>query len=336
MNIRIAIGLLLIEIVFGVMGFIAIEGFTLSEAFYMVVITISTVGYTEVHPLSESGQLFATVFIIINIGIFTYLLAVFSYYIIQGEIFKSMHSNMIKRQISELKDHIILCGYGKYGKEISTHFLKHKLPFVVIDIDPEEIEELQKGQDNILYIHDDATHDEVLIEAGIDRAKSIISALPDDSENVFTVLTARQLNKKINIISRALDPKSQKKLLLAGANHVVMPEQIGGFYMATLVNQPGAVEFFSFITDEYRSDIGFEEITFEELPSTCHGKSIRELRIRKETGANIIGYHAANGIYMVNPPPETRLEPGASFILLGNERQLAALKDFLENYKEEP
>ena len=164
------------------------------------------------------------------------------------------------------------------------------------------------------------------------KAKSIISALPDDSENVFTVLTARQLNPKINIISRALDPKAQKKLLLAGADHVVMPEQIGGFYMATLVSQPGAVEFFSFITDEYRSDIGFKEIKYTDLPSACQGKSIRELHIRRETGANIIGFHSADGNYMVNPPPDTRLTPDSSFILLGDKEQLAALKVFLENF----
>lgn len=332
MNIKVAISLLLGELVFGVTGFMIIEGYSLGEAIYMAVITISTVGYTEVHPLSESGRLFAAVFIIINIGIFSYILAVFSYYVVQGEIFKNMHSNLINRQISELEDHIILCGYGKYGKEISSHFIKHQLPFVVIDIDPEEIEELQKGRQNILYMLDDATHDETLLKAGIKKAKSIISALPDDTENVFTVLTARQLNASIKIISRARDPKSQRKLLLAGANHVVMPEQIGGFYMATLVSQPGAVEFFSFITNEYKSDIGFEEIHYDDLPSACHGKTIRELHIRRETGANIIGYHAADGRYIVNPPPETRLVPNSSFIILGDKQQLNALRFFLVHY----
>lgn len=335
LNLKVAISLLIGELVFGVLGFILIEGYSVSEALYMAVITISTVGYTEVHPLSESGRMFAAVFIIVNIGIFSYILAVFSYYVVQGEIFKNMHTNLINRQISEIKDHIILCGYGKYGKEISSHFIKHNLPFVVIDIDPEEIEELQKSKSSILYMEDDATHDEALIKAGIHRAKSIISALPDDTENVFTVLTARQLNAKINIISRARDPKSQRKLLLAGANHVVMPEQIGGFYMATLVSQPGAVEFFSFITNEYKSEIGFEEIQYAHMPPSCHGKTIRDLRIRKETGANIIGYHAPSGDYIVNPGPDTRLVPKSSFIVLGSKKQLIALRKFLEHYQEE-
>ena len=335
MSLKVALSLLVGELIFGILGFMIIEGYSLGEAFYMVIITISTVGYTEVQPLSEAGRIFAAVFILINIGFISYILAVFSYYVVQGEIFKTMHSNLINKQIDELSDHIILCGYGKYGKEASSHFVKHSLPFVIIDIDPEEIEELQKAPNKFLYLEDDATHDEVLIKAGIERAQALIVAMPDDSDNLFTVLTARQLNPKLNIISRSMDPKSQRKLLLAGADHVVMPEQIGGFYMATLVSQPGAVEFFSFITDQYKSDIGFQEIHFKDLPDPCHGKTIRELRIRKDTGSNIIGFHKPNGDYIVNPSPDTRLVPGSSFIILGDRKQLAALRSFFANYKEE-
>lgn len=335
LNIRVAISLLIGEVALALAGFMWFEGYSLSEAWYMVVITISTVGYTEVQPLSDAGRVFTSTFIVFNIGIFSYTLAVFSYYIVQGQIFKHMHINLINRQIKALKEHVILCGYGKYGKEISAHFMKRKIPFVVIDIDPEEIEDIQKSEEKVLYIQDDATLDETLIKAGIEQAKSLISALPDDAENVFTVLTARQLNPDVNIISRAKDPKSQQKLLLAGANHVVMPEQIGGFYMATLISQPGAVEFFSFITNEYRSEIGFEEINYDDLPSSCRGKSIRDLHIRRTTGANIIGYHTADGDYTVNPGPDTRLVPNSSFIVLGNKKQLEDLRYFLKHYEEE-
>lgn len=333
LNARVALILLVIDIFLGILAYILIEGYSLLDAFYMVVITVSTVGYTEVKPLTAGGQIFSAFYIIINIGLFAYLLAVFSNYVIQGEIFKKMHVNLIHSNIQKLSEHVIICGYGKYGKEIALHFENQNLPFVVIDNNPEKIEVLQKSEDKILYIQDDATHDEALIEAGIERASALISALPDDSDNVFTVLTARQLNPNLTIISRAKDPKSEKKLLLAGANHVVMPEQIGGFYMATLVTKPDAVEFFSFITNEYQSDIGFEEISFSEVPEPCKYKSIRDLNIREYTGANIIGFKDPEGHYSVNPDPTAHLVPGSSFIVLGDRIQLDKLNDFLANYE---
>lgn len=332
LNLRVSLLLLLTDFVLGILGFIWIEGHTLLEAFYMVVITVSTVGYTEVQPLSDVGKLFTSFFIIINIGLFAYVLAVFSYYVIQGQIYKNWHNNMIKKSISKLQDHVILCGYGKYGREIAMHFEKHQIPFVVIDINETKIEDIQRSEQKLLYIHDDATHDEVLQEANIEDARALIAALSDDSDNLFIVMTARQMSSKLRIISRAKDPRSQKKLTLAGADRVVMPEQLGGFYMATLISKPDAVEFFSFITNEYRSDIGFEETTFNDVPDSCKNKSIQELNIRSETGANIIGFKDADNKYWVNPAPDTILRPGSSFIVLGNRQQLDQLKRYLSGY----
>ncbi len=332
MNARVAGMLLLADVVISLLGFMIIESYSFIEALYMTMITISTVGFTEVQPLSSAGQIFTSLLIVANIGIFAYVLAVFSYYVIQGEVFKNMHLNMIKSSIEQLHDHVILCGFGKYGREISHHFSQHGIPFVVLELDPEKVEQIQKSEDKILYLAEDATHDEVLLRAGIKRANALISALPDDSDNVFAVLTARQLNPKLNIISRAKELRSQKKLLMAGADHVVMPEQIGGFYMATLVSKPGAVEFFSFITNEYRSDIGFEEVTYEDMPEYCRNNSLRDLNIREQTGANIIGYKSPDSTYHVNPPPDTVLSPGASFILLGSNEQLEKLRSYLADY----
>ena len=324
--------LLVLDLLTGISGFMIIEGYRLVDAAYMTIITISTVGYTEVQPLSEAGQIFTSIYILVNIGLFAYVLAVFSYYIIQGEIFKNMHLTMINKRIQQLENHVVICGYGKYGKEAAAHLQEHDIPFVIIDNDPEEIENIQKSDEKLLYVGDDATHDEALVNAGIKRARALVSALPDDSENVFTVLTARQLNPRINIISRAKGPNSKRKLLLAGASHVVMPEQIGGFYMAALVSKPGAVEFFSFITTQYRTDIGFEEITYQKLPEACKGKSIRQLHMRRATGANIIGFRHADGNYEVNPDPDTVLAPGTSFIVLGSKEQLEKLVDFFKNF----
>ncbi len=329
LSIPIAIFLLFGDLFLGIAGYAVIENYSLLDALYMVVITISTVGYTEVQSLSSGGKLFSSFYIVLNIGLIAYFLAVFSYYVIQGEIFKKMYANSITEQIKKLKNHVIICGYGRYGREVSEHFKKHNIPFLVIDHDHSTIEAIQSSGEHILFVEDDATHDEALLKANITNARALISALPDDSENVFTVLTARQLNPRINIISRAINPKSRQKIFLAGADHVIMPDQIGGFYMATLVTKPDAVEFFSFITNEHVSDIGFEEIAYESAPDKCRDLSIRDLTIRKSTGANIIGFKDPSGKYHVNPTPDTQLIPGSSFIVLGNRDQLDKLREFL-------
>jgi voltage-gated potassium channel len=332
LSMRLALWLLIGELILGIGGYIILEGYSLREAFYMTIITISTVGFSEVRPLSSTGQLLTSVLILLNIGIFAYLVSVFSFYVIQGEIFKKMNYQIIQKKISKLKDHVIICGYGKYGKEISLHLIQHDIPFVIIDNDPEVIEEVRTQEDNLFYIQGDATMDDTLLNAGIENAEAIISALPDDSENVYIVITAKNINAKINIISRASEIKSQKTLLLAGATHVIMPEQIGGYYMATLVSKPGAVEFFSFITRDMDSDISFEELKYEKMPEGCKGKSLREMNLRKITGANIIGYINPDNNYIVNPEPDVILEPNSSFIVLGSIKQLEALKELLDNY----
>lgn len=329
-NIRIAIALLFGTMFIGTAGFVWIEGYSVLDAFYMMVITISTVGYTEVQPLSDNGKIFSSVIIILNIGVFAYVLSVFTSYVIEGEIFNKLYNSRMKKKISDLNRHIILCGYGKYGKEIKDHFLHQKYPFVIIEINHKEIEAIQKADEPILYIEGDATQDEVLHEAGIEKAAALIAALGDDTGNVFTVLTARQLNAQLKIISRSMNPKTSKKLKLAGADHIIMPEQIGGFYMATLVTKPGAVEFFSFITNESKTDICFEEITFENIKQEFRNKTIAEINIRRETGANVIGFRKADDTYVVNPGPNTCLNAKSSFIILGNNKQMEKVKAYLK------
>jgi voltage-gated potassium channel len=326
LSLRVAVLLLISELVLATLGYVMLEGYSLGDAIYMVVITISTVGFTEVQPLSSSGRLFTAILIALNIGIFAYLLAVFTYYIIEGEIFKRMHVNQIEQRIGGLRDHIILCGYGKYGKEIAANLSLHHTPFVVIENDPEKIERIQQNDTDLLYLEGDATNDEMLEKAGVVHAHGLITALSDDSDNLFIVLSSRQLNPSLTIISRAIKDHTQAKLMKAGANHVVNPENIGGFYMATLVNKPGAVEFFSFIINEYHSDISFEELNYKDLPPEYQGHPIRDLDMRRQTGANIIGYRTSEGRYLVNPGPDIVLAPGTSFIVLGSEEQLEKLR----------
>lgn len=330
LNLRTAVGLSLASLLTGIAGFMYLEQYSFTDAFYMTVITISTVGYTEVQPLDANGKWFVSVLILVNVGVIAYALAVFSSYVIEGKIFKTMHENYVKKQVTNLENHVIVCGFGRYGQEVVEHFLERNIPFVIIEKSEARIDLLQKRNELILHIQGDATDDEILLSAGIENARSLISTLGEDADNIFTVLTARQLNNEINIISRANQPRSEGKMKLAGANHIIMPEQIGGFYMATLVSKPGAVEFFSFIANEYESDIGFEELIYENLPQECCHKSIRELEIRRHSGANIIGYKKADGTYMVNPSPDIKITPGTSFIVLGNRQQLNDLHRYLK------
>ncbi|MBB4078942.1 voltage-gated potassium channel [Lewinella aquimaris] len=322
LNLRLALVLLFVAVGIGTAGLMLIEEYSLIEAFYMSVITISTVGFSEVRPLSAGGRIFVSAMVVVNIGVVAYVLAAFSYYVIDGKIFETMQYNRIQSKISKMEGHTIVCGYGKYGSEIVSHLRLHKHPYVVIEQDEEKVGPLIDEDEDALYIFNDATHDDTLFAAGIERAGALITALNDDSDNLFIVLSAKDLNPKLRIVSRAKEMRSRQKLMKAGASHVIMPEQIGGFYMATLISKPGAVEFFSFITNELSADIGFEELRYDQLPEEYLGKPIMEMSLRSNTGVNIIGHRLEGGKYQVNPGPSTVLEPEGSFIVVGNPHQL--------------
>ncbi|HHJ49956.1 MAG TPA: potassium channel protein [Phaeodactylibacter sp.] len=331
LSLRLAVVLFFTSIFVGALGFVFIEGYSYLDAVYMSVITLSTVGFGEVGgPLSDAGKVYTSFLIIFNLATYTYAISAFTYFVTNGNLFKTMTDKLVQRRIDKLSGHVVVCGYGRFGKEVVSQFEQHNIPFVVIEQDQQAIVELLQEHDEYLYIADDATHEDSLIRAGIERAHAMVTVLPNDTDNVFTVLTARQLSPRLNIVSRSKDSKAISKLRLAGADHVIMPEQVGGFYMATLVSKPGAIEFFSFMNTHFDADIGLEEIRYEDLPESCKPKSIAELEIRKVTGANIIAYHAPDGSYIVNPPPGLRLQPGGSFVLLGSREQLDKLRAYLE------
>lgn len=311
-------------------GLVLIERYTLIDAFYMAVITISTVGFGEVEPLTEGGRLFMATMIIINIGVVAYALAAFSYYVIEGKIFELMERNYMQARVDSLSGHTIICGFGRYGREVVRHLIEQQQEFVVIEENLEKFDSPEFEQVEILYVDGDATHDETLMEAGIERAGSLITSLNDDSDNLFIVLSAKELNPKLRIISSAHQTRSRQKLIRAGASHVILPEQIGGFYMATLISKPGAVEFFSYVTNELDSDIGFEEIRYDQLPEGMRGLSIQNLNLRENSGVNVIGHRLGSGKYDVNPGPGTILKPGSSFITVGSQPQIIALRKYLE------
>ena len=323
----------LFSVVIGIVGYIIIEGYTFVEAFYMTMITITTAGYLEVHPLSDSGRIFTSFYLVTNIGIFFYGATTIVGLVIEGE-FKNFYKNFnVKKKISELKNHVIVCGYGRNGKQVCMELKDDNHPYMIIEKRVNIVEELKADEKN-LFIEGDATEEEVLIDAGIRNAKAIITTLPEDPDNVYVVLTARELNPSITIISRASNESSVNKLKRAGANNVIMPEKIGGAHMAALVMKPDIMEFIAELTGQ-SSDISltFEELSLKDISSEYVEGTIRDLDIRNKTGANIIGLRMPDGEFVINPLPETRLNKNTKLIALGDSKQISDMRKLISELK---
>ncbi|MDF2435637.1 MAG: Potassium uptake protein TrkA family [Bacteroidota bacterium] len=325
-KIYISLALIFLIMCTGVVGFILIEGYNILDAFYMTVITVATVGFQEVHPLSEGGRMFTAFLIITSFGTFAYAAASISKYIADGEFNHYFKYYKVTAAIEKLEGHVIICGFGRNGKQAAHVLKKHNTRFVVIEEKKEVIDTITHRHSD-LVVHGDATHDEVLERAGIAKAKAVITTLPVDADNLFIVLSAKTLNPKLNIISRASEDNSDKKLKLAGADNVIMPDKIGGAHMASLVMKPDVMEFVDFITGQGGDNIRLEEITFANLSEKFQNKTIRELEVRNRSGANIIGFKTAKGDYVINPNADTMIIPDAKLFVLGTTEQINALKE---------
>jgi voltage-gated potassium channel len=290
----------------------------------MTVITVATVGFTEVHPLSDAGRIFTSFLIITSFGTFAYAITSITRYIVDGEFREYFKTKRLTNELEKLENHIIICGYGRNGKQASRVLREHGQRFVVIEQKDEPVQTMVEKYPH-LVLKGDATQDEVLMQAGIKRASALITSLPVDADNLFIVLSARALNPKLNIISRASDENSDKKLKTAGANHVIMPDLVGGAHMASLVMKPDVVEFIDYVTG-VGVDINLEEITFEKLPGDLQNKTISELDVRNKSGANIIGFKTAQGEFVINPSPDTKLIPNAKLFVLGTSEQIKTLR----------
>lgn len=328
-NIIFALALLMTSTIIGIGGFMIIDDFTFWQAFYMTVITLSTVGFGEVKALSEAGQIFTSFLIIFNIGVFAYAISVISSFLLEGELRSFFKDYKMFKKINKMENHIIVCGYGRHGNEICEEFLKNDLAFVVIEPDPVKIEKLRALRYH--FIQGDATDDEVLLQAGINRARAIVITYNESSLNVYTVLSARQLNPSLKIVTRAKDKIAEKKLMRAGASHVVLTEVIGGFYMATLILQPNVIEFFQIVSNMGDAPIHFREIHYDDIKDEFHNISIKDLDLRARTGVNIIGIRKTDGKYEVNPDPEVILTKGMKIIVLGDMNQIKNFEDLALN-----
>ena len=302
-----------------------LEGYTIGEGIYMAIITMSTVGFSEVKPLSAAGRAFTALYVIVNLGITGLFLSQLTQHLANGGVLTQLRNRIMKKQIEALHGHVIVCGAGRYGNEIIEQLHGSEEDIVLVESDRELLDEMVNTYEDLYTVHGDATNERALEQAGLARAKSIIMTVSEDSDNALAVLTAREINPDITVIARVYSPENRSKLLKVGADHVVQPEQLGAFMMATLVRKPSAVEFFTSLASGPSARVGFEEIDFESLPEKYRNKSLLEMDLRRLTGVSIIALRHADGAYQVNPSPKECMGPGMSFIALGDREQLNKL-----------
>ncbi len=319
--------ILMLIICAGTVGFMMVEGWSLLDSFFMTIITISTVGFNEVNELSPNGQLFTSFLIITSFGTFAYAVSAITSYLVGGEYRSYFKEYKTVKEADKLQNHVIICGYGRVGKQAVAQLDAHQDSFIILENDEEIISDF--AHKDKLFLSGDATQDEILIKAGIKRAKALITTLPSDSDNLFVVLTAREINPTLKIISRASKSSSVKKLKIAGADNVIMPDSLGGAHMASLVATPDVIEFLDHISIQGNAQVNLESIAFSELPDDLKNKSIAELNAYQLTGCTIIGFKTPAGDYVINPSPETHIIPHSKLFVLGAPEQIQVLNNIL-------
>ncbi|HET9503766.1 MAG TPA: NAD-binding protein [Hymenobacter sp.] len=322
-----ALGLLFFSFAVGVGGFMLLENYPLVDAFYMTVITASTVGFGEVRPLSDVGRLFTSFYILFNLLVVAYLVSVLTTYIFDGELRHLFRMIRADQEIKSFRDHVIVCGFGRNGYKAYDELRHSGTRAVVVEQNQALLAAAaEAGHRQIPAVLGDATTEIALRQAGIEHARALITALPKDADNVFVALTARELNPRITIIARASARSSVSKLLSAGANSVVLPDEIGGSHMANLIIRPEVIKFLDMISGLDPNKLRLEELPFNELKAALRGQSIRELDVRSRTGATIIALRRGQGGELeVSPAADYRPATGDVLLVLGNESQIQAL-----------
>ena len=319
-RLRFGLAALVGVIVAGTIGYLLL-GFPFLDALYQTVTTVATVGFREVRPLSATGQIFTIGLILVGVGTALYTFTLFLEAVVEGHIQEVLGRKRMDRQIARMDGHVIVCGFGRVGRNLAHYVAGAGEDTVVIEKDPERV---AAAQGSAHVVRGDATSDEILKEAGIERARVLVTALNTDADNLFVTLTARGLRKDLFIVARARAESSEVKLTQAGADRVVNPQGIGGARMAAFVLHPHVAEFLDVVMHD-----GSLEFRLEEIPvpdgSPLAGKSLRETHIRDSTGALILATRDGDGEFTTNPPPEMVLCAGQILIAIGTEAQLKAL-----------
>ncbi|MFI2743843.1 potassium channel family protein [Zhouia sp. PK063] len=318
----IAVTLLISILSIGILGYRILGSYTWLDAVYMTIITITTVGFREVNPVDHTMKIFTIFLIISSVFIVAFAISIITEYLISRNSLQNLKYKRMEKLVKALDNHVIICGYGRNGMQAAMKLKNYRRDFVVIEKD---IHVIEKYENEILFLEGDANEDETLIKAGINKAECLISALPDDAANLFVVLSSRQLNEKLTIISRASQETSQRKLLLAGADRTIMPDKIGGDHMASFVVLPDLTEFLDHLSFDNKTKTNIEEIAIDNLPEAYQNKTIIDLDLRKLTGCNVIGYRKPTGEYIINPDSDNKLVPHSKLIVLGRPEQISKL-----------
>ena len=311
---------------FGTSGYMIIEGWDFVDAFYMTIITLTTVGFGETHELGHTGKVFTVVLILAGVGVILYIISMVTQFVVEGRIREVLGRRKLEKNIQKLKDHYIICGYGRVGQTICDILSSKPLKLVVIDNDPKKIEQLHNK--DLLYVEGEATDENILLAAGIERAKTIIAALRTDMDNVYVTLSARGINPNLFILARSGAVGSGKKLLRAGANKVVCPYRKGAIRMAQIILRPTVTDILDLAMMD--TNIKFQ---MEEIPvnSSCNltGIPLQDSGIRRDLNLIIIAIKNASGDIIFNPSSTATIEAGDTVIAVGKSDNLIKLEKLL-------
>jgi voltage-gated potassium channel len=322
-------GLLLTGIiVFGIAGYMLIEGWTFLDAAYMTVITIATVGYREVHTLSPLGQVFTMCLIALGVAAAAYVIGRFLEFILEGYFSEVLGGRSMKKRIDQLKNHYIVCGFGRVGEQVAREFKRSGAPFVVLDPNP-AVKKYLDAED-VLYIQGDAADEECLKQAGIDKAKGLVSVVDSDADNVYVTLTARALNPSLFIIARSNLESAAYKLKRAGANRVISPYSLGGRRIASMVLKPVVSDFLDTVMHGEKMEFQLEEMTVGK-DSPLRDTSVRDADIRRKSGAMVLSIYRAGGSFESDLHGDTKIGEGDRLIVIGTPDQLEKLEIMNKN-----
>jgi len=324
----IAIAALLVAV--GTAGYTLIEGWPASDALYMAVITLTAVGYSEVYPLTEMGRRFTMGLLLGGITWLGLWFALITSLLVELDLKNVLRRRRAMREIGRLQGHYIVCGAGRTGRQVVQELEAQGAPWVVVDRDPSMLEEVLVNIPDAFTIEADATHDQSLLEAGLERSKGLVSCLSGDTDNLFVCLSARDLNPNLTIVVRAYEEETMDKLYRAGATYVVSPNVSGAIRMASVLLRPSVVSFLDIAMRGSKLELRMEQTSIEET-SHLAGKTLAQARIPQETGMILIGLRkrdAAESEFVFNPVASTRLEPGDEMIVLGKTEQIAHLREY--------
>jgi voltage-gated potassium channel len=296
----------------------------------MAVTTLTTVGFREVHDLGDAGRVFTIAFIAAGVLVVGVNVAAFARFLVEGEIRDFMEKKRAKKGVDQLRDHYIICGFGRIGRVIADELAAHKVPFVVVDSSPDTVEEIaRKGYP---AVHGDSVNEQVMLAAGIKRAKGLVAAVGSPADNVYITISAKALNPQIFVLGRAHDETTEKRLLTAGADRVVSPYSIGGRRMANIILRPAVVEFFDLTTDKKDIELAIEELHVRR-GSVLIGKTIVDSEVRTKFGAIIVAIARPSERMVFNPPPQTVILEDDVLIALGAVKDLTALSSAVSKGK---